>query len=77
MQTQSPVGLPETAARNIAELMARQGFSRFAVAKKAGIPAESFYRKIDRKPETLTLKEAADIAEALGVDPRDILFKAA
>jgi hypothetical protein len=47
------------------------------VAKKAGIPAESFYRKIDRKPETLTLKEAADIAEALGVDPRDILFKAA
>jgi len=50
----------------------REKTSKYAVARKAGIPMTTFDRRLEH-PERLTIKEAGDIAAALGVSITDIL----
>lgn len=62
--------------RNILYTILDKGTSATAVAIKAGIPTSTFHRKI-HKPETFTIGELADIAEALDLHIEDIVKDAA
>lgn len=64
------------AARNIKLELVDRNISKNALATKAGIPATTFTRNLDR-PENFTLKHLADIATALGVKFTDLLKDAA
>lgn len=59
--------------KNIRRLIGERGTSPFAVAKDAGIPDTSFYRKLDQRPHKFTVEELAEIAEALGVQVVDLV----
>lgn len=60
------------AARNIKLELVDRNISKNALATKAGIPATTFTRNLDR-PENFTLKHISDIAAALGVKFTDLL----
>lgn len=64
------------AARNIKLELVDRSISRNALATKAGIPATTFTRNLDR-PENFTIKHLNDIADALGVSFFDLLKDAA
>ena len=57
---------------NIILGMFRKGISKNATAAKAGIPTSTFTRKISNTGD-FTLRELAQIAEALDLDLGDIL----
>lgn len=60
-------------AGNIRRLSKEAGLSRNEVAKIAGISRQTFYRKVDSKPETFTILELDDTADALGVTVLELL----
>ena len=63
--------------RAIRTAIRERGTSPFAVAKAAGIPHTTFYRKLD-KPGTFTVEELGDIAhEALGMTLSQLLKEGA
>ena len=57
---------------NIILGIVKQGTTRNAVAKKAGIPSTTFNRKVDGYSD-FTLRELGAVAEALGLELIDIL----
>jgi DNA-binding Xre family transcriptional regulator len=65
------------ATKNIKLGIVDKKLTRNALAVQAGIPASSFNRKLDIRPELFTLKDLGDIAEALGVQFEDLIRDAA
>lgn len=57
---------------NILLGIVKQGTTKNAVAKAAGIPATTFDRKVNGKND-FTLRELGAVAEALGLELADIL----
>lgn len=57
---------------NIHLAIVKQNTTKNAVARKAGIPATTFNRKVDGKAD-FTLRELGAVAEALGLELIDIL----
>ncbi|MCX2746704.1 helix-turn-helix transcriptional regulator [Arthrobacter sp. MI7-26] len=58
---------------NIKRLMKEAGKTRNEVARDAGIPRETFYRKL-KAPNTFMVCELGDVAEALGVTVSELLI---
>ena len=57
---------------NIILGIVKQNTTKNALARKAGIPATTFNRKVDGKAD-FTLRELGAVAEALGLELIDIL----
>jgi len=69
-------GAISATARKIKLELVDQNLSRNALATRAGIPATSFTRKLDR-PEQFTLKDLGNIAQALDIELKDLFKDAA
>lgn len=63
--------------QNIYRLMDSRGISRNRLAAEAGMDDTSFYRKLDRRPQTFTAEDLLGIANALGVAPSALWKEAA
>ena len=60
------ISIPEEIVTEIKVAQTRQGLTAYQVAKKAGMPVSTYYKRL-REPESVTLGELGMMSKAVGI----------